>query len=212
MAKAKVEQVDMFSGVAPARKCSVPGCEAKYRAKGFCSTHYDRMRERGTTVPLFKWKAPAYERVMDKVVAGPGNCWICTIKNKVDGYVKISEKGKHRRAHVVVYEHHKGLVPAGLELDHLCRVRACVNPDHLEAVTHSVNMQRAPWDYEARLPGLLEAGRKKRAAITACPHGHPYTEDNSGFRPCGRRYCRTCNRAQALGYQRRRRSEMRDAA
>lgn len=69
-------------------------------------------------------------------------------------------------AHRVAYEAFKGPIPADLELDHLCRVRCCVNPDHLEPVTRRVNVER----------GISPMG--KNAVKTHCPEGHPLSGDN----------------------------------
>jgi hypothetical protein len=78
-------------------------------------------------------------------------------------------------AHRLYYEITKGAIPAGLELDHKCRVRCCVNPDHLEPVTHTENMRRA-----------------SKNLVTHCPVGHPYSGPNLYVRPNGGRECLTC--------------------
>lgn len=90
-------------------------------------------------------------------------------------------------AHRVVYEHELGPIPAGLTLDHLCRVRSCVNPAHLEPVTIGVNVLR----------GNTFAARQ--VALTACPAGHPYDVTNTYVRQGerrGERECRTCRRIE----------------
>lgn len=77
------------------------------------------------------------------VVAEFGVCWRWTGALDPDGYGQVSVAGKTKQAHFASWEAVNGPVPEGHELDHLCRVRCCVNPDHLEAVTHSENVRRA---------------------------------------------------------------------
>jgi len=91
------------------------------------------------------------DRVANKVVVDDAGCWIFTGTKNRGGYGQVTTH-RHRSAgsagstsivaHRVMYEHFVGPVPAGLQLDHLCSVPSCVNPDHLEAVTASQNMHR----------------------------------------------------------------------
>lgn len=81
------------------------------------------------------------------------------------------------------YEYHKGPIPPGLTIDHLCRNTICVNPDHLEAVTQRVNNLRSP-----RNPASLNAAK------THCVHGHPLTPENLYISRCGHRTCRACTK------------------
>lgn len=105
-------------------------------------------------------------------------------KGHPSGYNQIKLEGRSRMVHRVTYENAKGLVPDGLELDHLCRNPRCCNPDHLEAVTRAVNQMRSP---------LTTGG--KNAAKTHCPQGHPYDEANTVVMQGGHhRGCRTCMR------------------
>jgi hypothetical protein len=105
------------------------------------------------------------------------------------GYVRVSTNGRMRYAHRLAYEGVRGPIPAGLEIDHLCRNRACREVVHLEAVTHLENVRRG----RARFNGAHERAR------THCPKGHPYSGDNLFIR-CGKRYCRACSRAWARRY------------
>jgi hypothetical protein len=89
------------------------------------------------------------------------------------------------------YERWVGLVPEGLELDHLCRNRACVNPAHLEPVTKRTNILRGT-SFSA-----------KNAAKTHCAQGHEYTAENTYPRKSGGRDCRECNREAQRRYQAR---------
>lgn len=84
-------------------------------------------------------------------------------------------------AHVVSYEVTVGPKPAGSDLDHLCRVRCCVNPEHLEPVSRSENCRRGETG--------LAAGKKKKAK-THCPKGHSY--EDAYIKKNGYRQCRTC--------------------
>jgi hypothetical protein len=94
-------------------------------------------------------RRPLAERFWEKVdKSAPGGCWLWTAATKSHGYgfvaiAKVEGRSILRQAHRVAYELTHGPIPDGLEIDHLCRVRNCVNPAHLEAVTHSENCRRA---------------------------------------------------------------------
>ena len=114
-----------------------------------------------------------------------GDCWQWIGNIQTGGYGQTYIDGKPRLAHRVVWETLVGKIPENLELDHLCRNSACVNPDHLEPVTHRENVRRGV------------AGGSANKAKTHCKHGHPFSGDNliiekrsSVFR---RRRCRTCH-------------------
>lgn len=112
-------------------------------------------------------------------------CWEWIGAKDSRGYGNVKIGGRVRKAHVVVYEALRGPIAAGLECDHLCRVPWCVNPEHVEVVTHAENVRRgaARW-----VPG--ERQRAKRR----CPQGHPYTEANTYVQPStGGRACRACD-------------------
>lgn len=113
-----------------------------------------------------------------------GNCWLWrSATHKGYGRFTISVK-RARDAHRVAFALWYGLWPDG-DIDHLCRVTACVNPFHLEAVTHRTNILRGfNWPAE-------------QARKTECAHGHPFNAANTHLRPDGSRLCRTCNRERA---------------
>ena len=119
-------------------------------------------------------------------------CWVWQAETW-DGYGYFHLHHHQVKAHRWVYEHMMGPIPAGLELDHLCRNRSCVNPAHLEPVTHRVNVLR----------GLCPPAVNARK--THCVKGHEYTPENTYTYPDGRKWCLTCKRAEARAYQKRKR-------
>lgn len=137
-----------------------------------------------------------FEKVMPEPMSG---CWLWTAQCNNAGYGCFHMDKKHRLAHRVSFEMHKGKIPQGLVLDHLCRVRSCVNPAHLEPVTHKVNINRG-------VAGKVH--RELAALITHCPRGHPYSGDNLYVRPTGNgnRSCRTCHRERMRRVLREQRS------
>ena len=127
------------------------------------------------------------ERFWAKVdrTGGPEDCWTWTAAKRSGGYGVISVDRVLKTAHRLSYEWARGEIPDGLEIDHLCHNRACVNPSHLEAVTPRVNMSRA-----------RGTAFHINAAKTHCPQGHEYTPENTYVLPKqGARRCRTCAKA-----------------
>lgn len=142
-------------------------------------------------------------------------CWLWTGALLANGY-GMFRASKSMAAHRWAYEHVVGPIPEGLQLDHLCRVRNCVNPSHLEPVTQAENIRRG---FKARGHSLRRSGYKPKpkppdyvhvpmADRTQCPQGHPYDDANTYLvrRRNGRtdRTCRACRKASsAARYQRR---------
>lgn len=120
-----------------------------------------------------------------------GACWLWTGYITEKGYGRHEFGGTKWRVHRLSYELVNGAVPKGLVLDHLCRVRNCVNPEHLEAVTHKENTLR----------GNGISAINSRA--TSCPRGHAYDEANTYICPRGRRECRACRKDSSLRWRNR---------
>jgi hypothetical protein len=123
-------------------------------------------------------------RLWAKIEKVPSGCWEWTGGLSAGRYGHLKWGGRLSKAHIVMYELYVSKVPDGLELDHLCENTICVNPDHLEPVTHAENIRRAAPRISAALQAIME-----------CPRGHPYDEANTYIRPNdGHRQCRACQR------------------
>jgi hypothetical protein len=122
------------------------------------------------------------DRLIEKIdLSDPDGCWIWTGALS-RGYGNFWTGERYVPVHRLVYELFVELIPEGLEPDHLCRVRACCNPDHLELVTRSVNIRRG------------ESVAAQRAAQTHCHRGHPFDAANTHISARGTRECRACHR------------------
>lgn len=118
------------------------------------------------------------ERFWSKVDT-TGICWEWT-RGKQKGYGRFTVNGKQWKAHRFAWTELVGPVSDDLDLDHVCRNRACVNPDHLDPVTRRVNILRG-------------SVVQRNLNVTHCPDGHPYSGENLITRG-NKRYCRACHR------------------
>jgi hypothetical protein len=129
-------------------------------------------------------------------IVDENGCWIWQLgrsgpggEGKQYGVKWDKEKRKQVRAHRWYYEQAKGPIPEGMDLDHLCRVRLCVNPDHLEPVSRAENLRRGP-----------------RISGATCKNGHERTEENTIMKADGSRRCRLCYNAWMREYLREKRA------
>ena len=123
------------------------------------------------------------------IALDPGACWewLGALERGYDNF--RNDNGRKVRAHRWAYEASVGPVPEGLQLDHLCRNRACVKPAHLEAVTQRTNILRGV------------GATAKHARQTHCEHGHPFNQENTYVYPQGWRTCRPCKRKRDRRYR-----------
>lgn len=166
--------------------CSIEGCDAITYSRGWCKLHYDRWRTKGDAT----WQPPTdLESFLARILVTPSGCWEWTGSRTSGGYGLFSLGDVRVYAHRWSYEHHKGPIPDGFEVDHLCRNTPCANPEHLEAVTPRVNNLRS------------ESPAAQQARKTECLRGHPFDEENTAILPGGGRRCRRCHRERERARQ-----------
>jgi len=141
----------------------------------------------------------AIVRLAEKVILGPTGCWNWTGHISSNGYGWTTCFGRRQAVHRISYQLFIGPIPTGCVLDHLCRNRCCINPEHLDPVTQLENMRRGI--------GFIAAQMKR----TACPKGHPLTGDNlvtHSLNIHGKRTCRRCRADKQSAYYYKLRDEI----
>lgn len=159
--------------------CSLDDCHNPAATRGLCNSHYKRLRKYGD--PYGKPNRLKPDERFAASTHKTDSCWEWTGTIYQNGYGRFMVKKQQFLAHRVAYEKAYGEIPDGLVIDHLCRNRKCVNPDHLEAVTNEENLFRG------------SGYRIMNGMDDSCIHGHKYTPENTYWEPNGRSVrCRTC--------------------
>jgi hypothetical protein len=136
------------------------------------------------------------ERFIEKVVPQANGCWLWTGSVTAQGYGSFwfgRDGFRQVRANKAAYLLFRGPLPVGMQTDHLCKTPRCVNPDHLEAVTHAENMrrERRPLAPTSAPLGTRNLGRHNDRK-THCWRGHPFSPENTTRPSRGGRECRSC--------------------
>ena len=165
--------------IRPCQFCGNDFAAKPSRHQRFCSTSC------GLRARPKRELTPAEDRFWPKVSVQSNGCWLWIGAKNDLGYGMFSPNGRagrRVRAHRWAYEYLIGEIPVGLEPDHLCRNPLCVNPTHLEPVTHRENVLRG------------DSLFANHARQTHCKRGHPFNESNTYRYASGGRKCRRCNR------------------
>jgi hypothetical protein len=145
---------------------------------------------------IFK-RVSRIEKFLSKICIKDDGCWDWLGSGVNTGYGKFWDGNRLVFVHRYSYEWFNNVkLPeydcVNYEIDHLCRNRKCVNPDHLELVTHKINVQRG---------SASEVNSLRNKAITQCIHGHPFNKNNTYIRKNGERMCKTCRRENMRRYK-----------
>lgn len=166
--------------------CSSPGCLQPHRARGWCKAHYMKLwsagafpKRRKASLPERFWKFVA--------VRSKFECWDWMGMTS-RGYGQFVKDGRTQYAHRIAFWLQGGVIPEGMQIDHLCRNRLCQNAAHMEPVTPRENSRRS------LSPSAWNAVK------THCKQGHEFDKANTYITKKGARQCRTCQR---LGWRRR---------
>ena len=117
--------------------------------------------------------------IFNRVDTTEDGCWLFAGNQKADGYCQIRVDTDRMEVHRWSYIYFRGKIPKGYQIDHLCKVKNCINPCHLEAVTPLENVRRSH--------GVFNSDGKM------CIHGHRLTKDNLVKHGKRREMCKTCN-------------------
>ena len=172
--------------------CQAPECNSAAKNRSLCWAHYKRLRKYGS------YDLPTVmDRVTESVTIDPDTgCWVWNKSLERNGYARMSVGHKVEGVHRITYKERHGFIPDGFEIDHLCRNRACCNPDHLEAVEHRENLMRSPI-----------AAARINSEKAKCNRGHELSGDNLAIDALGYRSCRACSRIRTARHRARQKEQ-----
>ena len=160
--------------------CSTENCTKSAARRGMCRRHYEHARRNGLIQPILI--KDDEQRFYSKIQQDDEGCWLWAGSVYRNGYGRMSVNNKTVLAHRFAYVLLVGEIPQGKQLDHLCRKRSCVNPEHLEPVSAKENQLRG------------DTFTARNSKVAYCRQGHPYSGENLYLTPDGRRDCRACRR------------------
>jgi hypothetical protein len=171
--------------------CCVQDCDRDAFAKAMCGMHYMRLKRTGSPFTVRRVVGLSAEERFWQYVNKTDDCWLWTgATSHGYGNFYLPREGRTTtqiQAHVFAYQTLRGPVPEGLVIDHLCRTKRCVRPDHLDPVTQQLNVIRG------------DVARVLRE--NTCRHGHEYTPENTHINRKGAKVCRICMRASQARYR-----------
>lgn len=147
--------------------CLVDECQSEQHLRGWCRKHYERWRRHGDPLKFIRASTP--EESFEKYAKWHNGCLVWNGYGNNDGYGRISVKGRQILVHRHVWEKASGAIPEGMQIDHICHNRGCVNIEHLRLVTiqqNQFNRSGAQVNSKSGVRNVHKFGEKWRVVVT----------------------------------------------